>query len=429
MNKQSKILERTVVIISLPLTKTKINILSYIYHVYGRILTEALEYMWNNNITSWIRARKILYKRFREKYPDVPSHYIHEAIRDAYQRIKSFKKLKRRGLAKTDKPVVRRWSIGCDNQLWKLILEGVRIATYKGWINLPIQFHKLFWSYYNNGWVLRSSTRWKLVENKLYLFMVFVKSVEVKESHSVKIYGIDINENNITIYKYPSNKAITMITNFSKIILGYAYRRSKIQQRWSRVYGVKGNRRLRMALRKLREKNVKRDIKHKLARIITNIVRDGIVVLEKLPKGFQDEVIEKNNRLNGLDVHRLKQSSIHGVHKLIVDKLMEYGIPYVFVNPSHTSSTCPVCGSKLVLMTGYAQRNGWRPRIMKCPKCRFIHDRDVIGAINIANKYLLDVGLMPLALKGVHDLRAEWLVATVKHGAEAQPVLARPTMT
>ncbi len=83
MNKQLKTLERTVVLVSLPLTRTKISTLNYIYQVYGKILAEAQEHMWSNSISSWIKAKKLLYRRFREKYPDIPSHYIHEAIRDA----------------------------------------------------------------------------------------------------------------------------------------------------------------------------------------------------------------------------------------------------------------------------------------------------------------------------------------------------------
>ncbi len=38
--------------------------------------------------------------------------------------------------------------------------------------------------------------------------------------------------------------------------------------------------------------------------------------------------------------------------------------------------------------------------------------------MNLVGKYLLDVGLMPLAPKGVHDSHVEWLVATMKHGVE-----------
>jgi len=180
LNKQLKTLERTVVLTSLPLTKAKVEVLSHVYQVYGRILTEALEYMWNNNITSWVKAKKTLYKRFRKKYPDIPSHYKHEAIRDASQRIKSFRKLKKKGLAETEKPVIRRWSVGCDNQLWKLSFEGVRIATHEGWVNVSLQFHKLFWRYYNRGWTLRSSARWKLIGSKLYLYVVFMRNIEVR---------------------------------------------------------------------------------------------------------------------------------------------------------------------------------------------------------------------------------------------------------
>ena len=431
MNKQSKTLERTVVLVSLPLTKTKVKILNCIYQVYGRMLIEALECMWSNGVTSWTKAKKILYKKFREEHPNLPSHYIHEAIRNASQRLKSFKKLKKEGLARTDKPLVRGWSVGCDNQLWKLTFEGVRIATHKGWINIPIRFHKLFWSYYNGGWTLRSSARWKLVENKLYLYVVFTREVEaIRALNSSRVYGIDINENNVTIYCYPENKAITIVTNFSKIVLGYAYRRARIQQKWSKRLGVKDNRRLKIALRKLRERNVKRDIKQKLARLITDILKDGVVVLEKLPKRFQDKVLEKSRKLNGLGAHRLKQSSMRGIHKLIIEKLEEHGISYVLVNPSHTSSICPICGSKLISVTGFAQRNCWKPRLMRCPRCEFIHDRDVIGAMNLARKYLLNVGGFAVCLpKGVHDPHVEWLVATVKRGTEAQPALAKPTIT
>ncbi len=47
----------------------------------------------------------------------------------------------------------------------------------------------------------------------------------------------------------------------------------------------------------------------------------------------------------------------------------------------------------------------------------------------LVRKYLLDVSPVPLGTKGAHDLHVEWLVATMKRGVEAQPVLARPTMT
>ena len=103
---------------------------------------------------------------------------------------------------------------------------------------------------------------------------------------------------------------------------------------------VNGNRRLRCALRVLRERNVKRDIKLKLVRNVLDVVKDGLAVLEKLPKRFQDRVIEKNKVLNSIDVHRLKQSSIRGIHKIVTEKLAEHRIHDPRVKWSVTAVKC-----------------------------------------------------------------------------------------
>ena len=189
---------------------------------------------------------------------------------------------------------------------------------------------------------MRSSARWRVSRGKLYLYVVFSKTVdpeaatnptnENKTGGSGEVYGIDVNENNVTIYDHQNGRAITVVTNLSKIVLGYAYRRQKLQEKWSRLYGVKGNRRLVSSLKKLREKWVKRDVKLKLAKVVAEIVRDGVVVLEKLPKGFQDKVLERG-RLKGFDAHRLKQASIRGIQRAIIEKLEESGTPYVLVDP------------------------------------------------------------------------------------------------
>ena len=111
--------------------------------------------------------------------------------------------------------------------------------------------------------------------------------MEVRVGSQKRAYGIDINENNVTIYVYPDGRAVTIITNFSKIVLGFTHRRIRIQRKWSKELGVKGNRRLKVALKKLRERNVKRDIKLKLAKAVTYIVKDGIVVLENYLRDFR----------------------------------------------------------------------------------------------------------------------------------------------
>jgi hypothetical protein len=69
LSRQLKTLERTIVLQSAVLTKAKADALMYIYRVYGEMLVEALEYTWMSNTTSWTRAKKVLYKKFRENIP------------------------------------------------------------------------------------------------------------------------------------------------------------------------------------------------------------------------------------------------------------------------------------------------------------------------------------------------------------------------
>jgi putative transposase len=63
---------------------------------------------------------------------------------------------------------------------------------------------------------------------------------------------------------------------------------------------------------------------------------------------------------------------------------MKHGAPIVIVDPRGTSSECPQCDSKL-------EENGYRR--LKCPRCGFEADRDVIGKLNIRKKALKMLGI------------------------------------
>ncbi len=136
------------------------------------------------------------------------------------------------------------------------------------------------------------------MKDKLHLYVVFVKEATPKSrANPMKVYGIDINENNVTVYAYPDNKAITIVTNFSKVVLGYIHRRARIQQKWSKRYGVKSNRRFEVALRKLRERNVKKEIKLRLAKTVIDIANDGVVVLEIYQRIFKIKLQKETTTL------------------------------------------------------------------------------------------------------------------------------------
>jgi putative transposase len=62
---------------------------------------------------------------------------------------------------------------------------------------------------------------------------------------------------------------------------------------------------------------------------------------------------------------------------------MKHGVPLAIVNPNGTSSECPKCDSKL-------EENGYRR--LRCPRCGFEADRDVIGKLNIRKRALKILG-------------------------------------
>jgi putative transposase len=65
---------------------------------------------------------------------------------------------------------------------------------------------------------------------------------------------------------------------------------------------------------------------------------------------------------------------------------MKHGVPLAIVNPNGTSSECPKCDSKLA-ESGY--------RRLRCPRCGFEADRNVIGKLNIRKRALKKLRINP----------------------------------
>jgi transposase len=62
-------------------------------------------------------------------------------------------------------------------------------------------------------------------------------------------------------------------------------------------------------------------------------------------------------------------------------------VPYVKVDPDGTSSECPICGFRGLEEVGY--------RRLRCPRCCFEADRDVIGKLNVRKKGLRKLKIVP----------------------------------
>ena len=128
MNKQLKTLKRTVVPEGY-VNRYGRQALREIIEAYKIMLQEMVDYAVEHK-ASQATLHKVFYRKFREKYPWLPTRVIKGCYRDAVRRAKSFRELKKRGVAKTDKPMERKVTVTYSNsQDWRL-RGGVEMLDY-----------------------------------------------------------------------------------------------------------------------------------------------------------------------------------------------------------------------------------------------------------------------------------------------------------
>ncbi|MFA4646548.1 transposase [Pyrococcus kukulkanii] len=330
-----------------------------LFSAYREIVNFLITYAFENNITSFYRLKKGTYKSLRERYPELPSHYIYTACQMASSIYKSYRKRKRKGKAK-GKPVFKKEVIMLDDHLFRLDLEKgvIKLSTPNGRLNLefyPAKYHEKF-----KGWKVGQA--WLVRTPKgVFINVVFSKEVKVREPKA--FVGVDLNENNVTL-SLPNGNFVQIITHEREIRTGYFVKRRRIQQK------IRAGKRRKELLEKYgeRERNRLNDLYHKLANKIVELAEKyGGIALEDLTE------IRESIRYSAVMNGRLHRWSFRKLQSIIEYKAKLKGVMVVFVNPAHTSSLCPVCGGKL-------SPNGHR--VLKC-KCGFEADRDVVGSWNI----------------------------------------------
>jgi len=197
-----------------------------LFETYKSIVNELLDYAHSKGITSFKRLKAEKYRELRQRYPKLPSHYIYATCQMACSIYKSFRKLKRKGLTKSDKPQFRRDVIMLDDHLFKLDLENwvVKISTPNGRLKFKLlhgEYHERFKNWkIGQAWLVKRA-------DGVYLNVVFSKNVEIRDCKD--IVGVDVNENNITI---ATNQNFVVFETRERVIkIAYFLKRRKIQSK------------------------------------------------------------------------------------------------------------------------------------------------------------------------------------------------------
>ena len=100
--------------------------------------------------------------------------------------------------------------------------------------------------------------------------------------------------------------------------------------------------------------------------------RATTIVLENL-KNIRRR-IKRTKELNG----RLHRWSFRRLQFIVEYKAKLNGVNVVYANPKGSSSYCPICGGRL-------SPNG-QYRVLRCKRCGFEEDRDVVAVLNLLKK-------------------------------------------
>jgi putative transposase len=349
-----------------------------LFSTYREVLGQLLDYAWAKGITSFKRLKSENYYGLRAKYPSLPSHYIYTACQMACSIYKSFRKLKRRGLAKAEKPLFKKQVIMLDDHLFSLDLKDweTSIAVENGRAKLKL----LHGTYHEKFKEMKIGQAW-LVKwgNDLYLKVVFSKVVEVTEVNE-RAVAVDVNENNVA---FGSMERVVNVETKERIIrTAYFLKRRRIQSK------PRLNEKPLLAKYRCRERRRVETIYHEVAnRIIDEArkVKASTLVLE----GFTNirKRIRRSKELNG----RLNRWSFRKFQEIIEYKAKLAGLNVTYVDAKGTSSLCLMCGVKL-------SPNGYRR--LKCPSCGLEEDRDVVAVMNLLRRHQMDVGASPVHPEG-----------------------------
>jgi len=328
-------------------------------------------------ITSYTRLRKAVYGEWKQRwYPKYHTHYCHSACKIATAILKNFRKRKRKGLTKKEKPEVRKGFIKLEEMLFKFEGDKIRIVTSpRHYIVLELIIGG-YQAEFIKAWKQGNLDVGEIIIKQDYVIVPFKRKISPKNVDT--IMTIDVNEKNLTYSIFDTNGNILKTVRFDiykvkRIHENFSKKREKIQKKLA-----KKPLKMRKILRKYskREKRRVEDYLHKVSMIIVSKAKKyrSKIVMENL-KHIRELINRKNKKIK----RRLNRWNFRKLQFFIEYKAMWNGLVIKYVNPKGTSSLCPICGRKLK-----KSPNG--QRLLKCVMCNLEFDRDVIATYNLYKK-------------------------------------------
>jgi len=394
---------KTLVFYSPPLTRRKVKALNVLIDNYLSLVNFFVERGLEANVSSKIRLHELSYE---ESKRIVPSDKIHSKYRYTALEVASaiLKNHAKRG---GKRPEVKRRFIKLYHEnhnekssVFSIVKRGnkyflvVKVRKRKE-IAIPLivsDYQRQFLEAYFKGRLKIGEAVLKLEGSIAIVYIPFVR--EVEERVTENIMAIDVNERNVTLSVFsPDGKLLFSkyidISRLSEIDSTYVNAARKLA---SRLYKGLNPKYLPRWVREKIKKRLKRwkrrkeDTVHKLSKYIVDITLsyNAEIVMEDL-KHIKERILSDDNK-SSLN-RRLSLANFRRIQNFVEYKARWHGIRTSYVDPAHTSSVCPFCGSKLSSPDDGENKDLMGRRALYCPKCRKYYHRDFIATLNLFRKY------------------------------------------
>ncbi|ACM61574.1 putative transposase [Caldicellulosiruptor bescii] len=260
----------------------------------------------------------------------------------------------------------------------------VSISSIHGRIkNVRITGWKQHYNYLKHGEIGDPVLVYDKPSKEFYLHIPV--TLEIDEKLHKEIAGIDVGERNIVTVVSTAGARYT-------IPLPDQVRRTKRHYHELRSQLMsKGTRSARRKLQKIgmSEKRFVSNFLHKLTKDLVRKHPAALFVMEDLSMIRTNRITYRGN-----DSEARRQAEqwpfAELQNKLEYKSILYNGICSVKVDPSYTSLSCPVCGH-----VSKDNRPG-HGELFKCQRCGYEENADIVGATNIAIRYLVEVQQMNL---------------------------------
>jgi IS605 OrfB family transposase len=341
-------------------------------HRYRDALNYAIKKIIDNNLKTLKQAHNFLYRDLVEIF-NLPSRIALDCYKDALANANAWRNNPKRGR----RPIVKKLSMLLHPKLSYRIKDGhVEII---GGIRLKI----IGWDRRYDDYENREA---RLVYKRDKLFLWISKRMPKPKKYTpIDVIGVDVNEQKI-VY----GDEIINIEKDTAINKAYKYVRlaEDLQRRYSSPRYLAWRRR-RGILRRIRSyhekaRNILIDWTKKISLEIIRLAKELRYAISR------EDLTNLIRSLRELPKDHRRKLIIMGysrIEKWIDWQAEKHGVPYVKVDPSGTSSECPKCDYKGLEEVSY--------RRLRCPRCGFEADRDVIGKLNVRKKGLRKLGIYP----------------------------------